>query len=178
LGLPVEAVVDAGHEPAEATGPRDPCRHVLTILPVVVDQQDMLQMGQALAQPGDLAPVQRLGGHQHPALTHGQTLMDRVGAERRKQRAHHAAVLQGAEHAEVQLGDAAGQHEHPLTLADPKRLQDVREPVGTPGEGKQLTVRSERGPSARATFPSTRPRSAGHLLLPYFLGLSILAFWA
>ena len=45
---------------------------------------------------------------------------DRVGAERREQRREDAPVLQGPERRDIQLGDPAGQREHPVPPVHPE----------------------------------------------------------
>lgn len=46
-----------------------------------VDQQDVLQPGQILAQLRNLLLIERRGGDEHPGISQGQLLADRLGTE-------------------------------------------------------------------------------------------------
>ena len=82
------------------------------------------------AQFGNLAPVQRGRGHQHPGVTQAQPLLDRLRTEGGEQRAEDGAVLERAEGGDIQLRDPACEHEHALAGAHAEPGQDAREPVG------------------------------------------------
>ena len=98
------------------------------------DQQDVLEVGQLVAHRGDPAPVERLGGHEHPPVAQRQPLPDRLGAEGGEQRRDDGAVLECAEHGDVQRGDAPGEGEDTVARPDTEAGQDVGEPVGLPAQ--------------------------------------------
>lgn len=91
------------------------------------DDEDVFQVRERRAAPGDLAPVEVRSGDQDPRVTEAQPLLDRVGAEGREQRAQDAGALQRAQHRGVQLRAAPEQREHPVPAADAEGPQDVRE---------------------------------------------------
>jgi len=137
----LEAIGDGRHPGGEVVRAR-----LLDHVTVLGDQQHVAQRGHALAQPAHLAPVQAVGGDQHAAAAEVDPGGDRLGTERREQRRHHGAVAQRAQHRDVQLGDAPGQHEHPIAVAHAEGGEHVRKARGPPlelGEGE-----FERGPLA------------------------------
>ena len=104
---------------------------------VVVEQQQVFEQRQPLAQRRHLAPVQRLAGQQHAALAEAQAGLQRLRAEGGKQRRHHAAGLEAAEHAEVQLQAAVAQHEQPRA----GRHAEVAQGAGEAGsQPRQLAI--------------------------------------
>ncbi|MCY1397908.1 hypothetical protein D9M71_129280 [compost metagenome] len=104
---------------------------------VVVEQQHMPEQRQLVADCRDLAPVQGFAGQQHAALAEAQAGLQRLRAEGGEQRRHHAAGLEAAEHAEVQLQAAVAQHEQPRAGLDAEVVQHVGEAAGLP---RQLAV--------------------------------------
>ena len=111
---------------------RDPvqCVGLIRAAAVLGHQQHMAQRGHLRAHRLNLAPVQRIGGHQHLALTDVDARGDRLRAERGEQRRHHGAVLQRTQHRDVELGDAPGKHEESGALADTEPPQHLGETMG------------------------------------------------
>ena len=93
----------------------------LSDLAGIADQQDVDEARQSPAQLGDLAAVQGGGGHEHARVPQAQSLLDRLRPERREQWTEHGTVLERPERRDAQLGDPAGEHEHPLAGLDPER---------------------------------------------------------
>ncbi len=83
-----------------------------------VHHQNVAHRRESFADLGDLAPVDRRRGHQHIGLADLHSGGDRLRAECREQGRNHAAVAQRAQHRYVQLGDAAHDGEHAVTLVD------------------------------------------------------------
>lgn len=121
----LEVLPGIGHELVPVEGARQ-----VGALGVFADHDDMLQVRQTLAVARHLAPVEAFRGHEHLALTRAEARHDRLGAEGGEQRREDAEVLERPKRAQVKLGDAARQREHPIALADAEASQDVREPVG------------------------------------------------
>ena len=66
----------------------------------------------------------------------------RLGAEGGEQRRNDAFRLQRAEHGDVELGDAAGQHEDAFARRHAKLAQGVGEPVGLARAGRDRSARA------------------------------------
>ena len=110
-----------------------------------------------------LAPVQRLGGHQHLAPPSSMRVAIGSGPKAENSGVTTRAVLERAEHRDVELGDAPGQHEHAVARADAQRRQHVGEAVG---RGAQLGIAQvrARAPSAprKRSAVCVRQRPARH----------------
>ena len=83
---------------------------------------------------GDLAPIEVGRRDQHAGAADGDARRERFGTEGGEQRRHDAAVLQRAEHRDIEFGDAAEQHIDALAGLNAERSQSVREAVGRDGE--------------------------------------------
>jgi hypothetical protein len=97
----------------------------------------VLQPRQPLAQAGDLALVELGRGHEQPRVAHLAARGDRLRAEGREQRRHHAAGLQRAQHRDVELGQPPHQHEDALARRHAQAAQRVGEAAGG---GRQVGV--------------------------------------
>ncbi len=91
----------------------------------VADEQDMLKMGQRLSDPGHFALIQRLRGHQHLGLADRQPGADGLRAERGEERTEDGAMFQCTQRRDVQLRNAAGEDEDPISLGDPQPLKCI-----------------------------------------------------
>ena len=89
-----------------------------------------MQRRQLRADCRHLAAIQRLGGDQHAPGADADPSRQRLRTERREQRRHDAFRLQGAEHCDVQFGDAAGQNEDALAFRDSQLTHGIREAIG------------------------------------------------
>ena len=117
-----ERVVGAAHERRVVVGVRHARR-----LPIVADQEHVLEIGQRAPQRGNLAAVERLRGHQHAGLPRRHPHPDGLRPERREERTEHAAVLERPQGGHVQLGDPAGKEVDALTPAHAECPKDVGE---------------------------------------------------
>ena len=88
------------------------------------------QVGQVVSHRGDLAPVERLGRHEHRGATAQQPFADRVGPEGGEQRAEHRAGLEGAEADDVLLVLAPQERDESVAAGDAELAEQVGEPVG------------------------------------------------
>ena len=93
------------------------------------DQQHVPQRRQLCTPLLHLAPVKLVGGHEHLAFAHADARGDRLRAESREERRHHGAVLQCAEHRDIEFGNAPGEHEHAIALADAELAQHIGKAV-------------------------------------------------
>lgn len=98
------------------------------------NEQHVLQPGHAFAPWRDLALEERIRRDQHGCPAQIDARGDRLRPERGEQRRDDRAVLQAAEQRDVQLGDASGDDEEPVALADPQAAQHVAEAVAQRGE--------------------------------------------
>ena len=122
------------------------------------DQQYVLEIGKRVADRCDLAVVEGGCGHQDPAVTAPDPLVDRVRTEDGEQRADHAGVLQRTQHGDVQLRHPAQQGEHAVALADTKVAEHVGEAIGPFG---QVGVGGLRALPSRATHRKATPPAFG-----------------
>ena len=139
--LHLERVRSARHQRREVVRALD-----LRRAAVVADQQHVLEARQRVHDRRDLAPVQRLGRHEHPPFADCEARADRLGAERGEQRRDHRPVLERAERRHVEFRNAPAQDEQPVALADAQAAQHVAEAVGLL---RQLGIR-EIAPHPRA----------------------------
>ena len=109
---------------------------------VVVDNEDVPNRRQLVANLGDLALIDPGGGDEHGGLADPDARGDGFGAEGREQRRDDAAVAQGAEHGDVQLGPAAHDGEDLVALVDAQRAQHIGE---LPRHPSQLRVSEVAG---------------------------------
>jgi hypothetical protein len=109
---------------------------------LLAHQQHVAQRRQLTADLRHLALVEQFRGHQYGALAELDARGDRLRAEGGKEGRDHRAVLEAAQHRDVQLGDAAGEQEQALALADAERLQHVGEAVG---QARQLAISDVAG---------------------------------
>ena len=72
---------------------------------------------------------QPFGRDQHPAVAQCQTLLDRPGAEGRKEWAEHADLFECAQHGDIEFWDPSGQHEEAVSLFHPQSAQHVGKAV-------------------------------------------------
>ena len=101
---------------------------------VGVDEQDVPEFRERVAEMGDLLAVKRPGGDQRPAGAELQPLADGFRAERGEQRAEDAGVLEGAQHRNVQRRSAPGEREDPLAAPDAEARAAPRQTGGLLGE--------------------------------------------
>ena len=148
---------------APISAPKSPTSGIAGDLAPVTDQQHVREPGQARSRSSaDLAAVQRRRRHQHPRVAETQSLLDRLGSERREQRAEHAAVLERAERRDVQLRDPTGEHEHPLAAPHAELLEHVGEAVGLSpelGVGELGRTCAWPGTAARPCPPADHPHA-------------------
>ena len=128
---------------------------------ILRDQQDVPQRWQLCVPLLHLAPVQTVGSHEHLAFANADACGDRLRAEGREERRHLGAVLQCAENRDIEFGNAPGEHEHAIALADAKLAQHMakrfvrrasspklRSSGAALRETKRRAVRSFKGPAA------------------------------
>ena len=58
-----------------------------------------------------------------------ESCADRLGAEGRKQRAEHAAVLESPERGDIELRNASRQDKHTIAFADAQLLKHIGKPI-------------------------------------------------
>ena len=92
-------------------------------------QQHVAQLGELVTNPRHLAAVQDRGGHEHPTATDVEALANRLGTERREERAHDTAMLESSQRDDVEVLRARHQGEDPFTGLHAERGEHVREPV-------------------------------------------------
>jgi hypothetical protein len=121
----LKVFVGIGHQRV----PVERARHVRG-LPLFAHEDQVIETGQLVTDPRDLAPVQAFGRDQHPAVADAESRLDRLGTEGGEQLAEHAEVLERAERGHIELGGAPHQREHPIAFGDPEASQDVGKSIG------------------------------------------------
>ena len=136
---------------------------------VLRHQQNMLQRGHAVAPLGDLALIERVRRHQHLACAKIHARGDGLRAKGREQRRYHGAVLQAAQYGDIEFGDAAGEDEQPIALADTEASQYVGEAVGQP---RQLAISHDAVGRPPADEAKRRPLrlTDGNMPIDRFMG--------
>ncbi len=120
-------MVNSGEDTSISAWERE---HVFFQILFGIGDQYGLQVGQPVAQVGDLALVLHGGGDEDLGVAAHQALEDRLGSKGREERAEYAGVLPCAKCGDVESGDAPGQDGHAVTLAHAKLAQQVGEAVG------------------------------------------------
>ena len=130
-------------------------RHAV-VLAVLAHQQHVLQRGQLRAHP--LPPCAGRATSVVTSTLPCPRLMprgDRLRTEGGEQRRHHTPVLQAAEHGDIELGNAPGEHEQAIALADAQGPQHVGKAVG---QARQFGIRDDPG----CAFPA-QPTESGSI---------------
>ena len=127
-------------------------------------QDDVVELRQLRADRRHLAAIQCLCRHQHAAVANRQPRRDRFRSERGEQRRDDALRLQGAEHRDVEFGNAPGQHEHAVAFAHAETAQGVGEAVGCRFQvavGEGALAAGPPDPAQRLAISARAPRHAG-----------------
>ena len=98
-------------------------------LPVLSDEQDLFKARDRRANSGHFSLIERGGGDEDFRLADTESCPDRLGAEGRKQRAEHAAVLEGPERGDVELRNPSRQNKHTIAFADAQLLKHIGKPI-------------------------------------------------
>ena len=87
---------------------------------VVSNKNDVVEIGQALTQRGDLAFVKRNRSDEELSLTNGHSRSDRLRAECREERPENTSFLQRTQSSDVEFGNPAGkEHKTPSPFVTP-----------------------------------------------------------
>ncbi len=96
---------------------------------LLADEDDVLEVRKRVEEGCHLPAVQSLGRDEDLGPADREAGANRLRAERREEGGEHAAVLEGSERGDVQLGNSAGERADDVTRADPEGVEGVREAI-------------------------------------------------